>query len=463
MTIELKIPDVGESIREVQIGRWLKKEGDAIDQDENVVELETDKASMELPAPEAGVLAKILKQQGETVAVGEVIAYLEKDGKAPREKRDSEASAEKKPAPKEPSEKKSATEKTATKESEPVAAEQKREEPTEPGGKNNSDDGNSAVELPVTPSARRALRDHGLAAADIQAKGPRIHRKDVLRYVEQHQKEEKRKPLASPQPPATSPPPSTSSIQHQASSIQQPASSISPASGELEEIVPMSLIRRRIAERLVEAQQQAALLTTFNEIDMSAVQQIRAAYRERFLEKYGIKLGITSFFVKAAVDALKQQPELNAEIRGTDIVYRNYYHIGVAIGSTKGLVVPVLQFAERLSFAEIERAIDDFAQRAAKNKLKPQELEGGTFTITNGGIFGSLLSTPIVNPPQSGVLGLHAIQDRPVAREGQVVIRPMMYVALTYDHRLIDGREAVTFLRRIKEAVEDPSRMLLEV
>jgi 2-oxoglutarate dehydrogenase E2 component (dihydrolipoamide succinyltransferase) len=225
----------------------------------------------------------------------------------------------------------------------------------------------------------------------------------------------------------------------------------------------MSLIRRRIAERLVEAQQRAALLSTFNEIDMSAVGQLRAAYRDPFLEKYGIKLGIASFFVKAVVDALKSQPELNAEIRGTDIVYRNYYHIGVAIGSTKGLVVPVLQFAERLSFAEIERAIDDFAQRAAKNKLKPQELEGGTFTITNGGIFGSLLSTPIVNPPQSGVLGLHAIQDRPVAREGQVVIRPMMYVALTYDHRLVDGREAVTFLKRIKEAVEEPARMLLEV
>jgi 2-oxoglutarate dehydrogenase E2 component (dihydrolipoamide succinyltransferase) len=448
MTIELKIPDVGESIREVQIGRWLKKEGDAIDQDENVVELETDKASMELPAPEAGVLAKILKQQGETVAVGEVIAYLEKDGKAPGKKRDSAAPAEKKTAPKEPSEKKSTTEKTATKESEPVAAEQKRAEPTEPGRKKDSEVGMSAVELPVTPSARRALRDHGLAAADIQAKGPRIHRKDVLRYVEQ-QKEVVNKQKTP------------SSIEQPASSIQHPAPQ-HPAS-QLEEIVPMSLIRRRIAERLVEAQQQAALLTTFNEIDMSAVQHIRTTYRERFLEKYGIKLGITSFFVKAAVDALKQQPELNAEIRGTDIVYRNYYHIGVAIGSTKGLVVPVLQFAERLSFAEIERAIDDFAQRAAKNKLKPQELEGGTFTITNGGIFGSLLSTPIVNPPQSGVLGLHAIQDRPVAREGQIVIRPMMYVALTYDHRLVDGREAVTFLRRIKEAVEDPSRMLLEV
>jgi 2-oxoglutarate dehydrogenase E2 component (dihydrolipoamide succinyltransferase) len=445
MTIELKIPDVGESIREVQIGRWLKKEGDSIDQDENVVELETDKASMELPAPEAGVLSKILKQQGDTVAVGEVIAYLEKDGKAPREKRETDAPAAKETAEQQRSENKPTTRKAATKETQQAVTDQKQAAPPEPDRQVAQEDGETAREIPITPSARRALRDHGLAPADIPAKGPRIHRKDVLRYVEEHQKEESK----DSEQPARHGGSSTSSIQHPAS--------------ELEEIVPMSLIRRRIAERLVEAQQQAALLTTFNEIDMSAVQKIRAAYRERFLEKYGIKLGITSFFVKAAVDALKAQPELNAEIRDTNIVYRNYYHIGVAIGSTKGLVVPVLQFAERLSFAEIERAIDDFAGRAAKNKLKPQELEGGTFTITNGGIFGSLLSTPIVNPPQSGVLGLHAIQDRPVARDGQIVIRPMMYVALTYDHRLIDGREAVTFLKRVKDAIEDPSRMLLEV
>ncbi len=225
----------------------------------------------------------------------------------------------------------------------------------------------------------------------------------------------------------------------------------------------MSLIRRRIAERLVEAQQQAALLTTFNEIDMSAVNEFARRIASSSRKNTASSSASCSFFVKAAVDALKAQPALNAEIRGTNIVYRHYYHIGIAVGSTKGLVVPVLQFAERLSFAEIEQAIDDFAGRAAKNKLEPQDLEGGTFTITNGGIFGSLLSTPIVNPPQSGVLGLHAIQDRPVAREGQVVIRPMMYVALTYDHRLVDGREAVTFLKRIKEAIEDPSRMLLEV
>jgi 2-oxoglutarate dehydrogenase E2 component (dihydrolipoamide succinyltransferase) len=231
----------------------------------------------------------------------------------------------------------------------------------------------------------------------------------------------------------------------------------------MEEFVPMSLIRRHIAERLVQAQQQAALLTTFNEIDMAAVKELRTLYRDRFRQKYGVKLGFMSFFVKAVVDALRGQPKLNAEIRGRQVVYRHYHHIGIAIGSAKGLVVPVLRYAERLSFAEIEQAIDDFASRAASNKLEPQELEGGTFTITNGGIYGSLLSTPIVNPPQSGILGMHAIQDRPVAREGQVVIRPMMYVALTYDHRLVDGQEAVSFLVRIKEAIEEPSRMLLEV
>jgi 2-oxoglutarate dehydrogenase E2 component (dihydrolipoamide succinyltransferase) len=225
----------------------------------------------------------------------------------------------------------------------------------------------------------------------------------------------------------------------------------------------MSLIRRRIAERLVSAQQQAALLTTFNEIDMSAVNHLRANYRESFQAKYGVKLGFMSFFVKAVIDALKGQPALNAEIRDKSIVYRHYYDIGIAVSSSKGLVVPVLRSADRLSFAEIEQAIADFGARASNNKLDPSDLEGGTFTITNGGTFGSLLSTPIVNPPQSGVLGMHAIQDRPVAYEGQVVIRPMMYVALTYDHRLVDGRDAVTFLVRIKQALEDPSRMLLEI
>lgn len=227
--------------------------------------------------------------------------------------------------------------------------------------------------------------------------------------------------------------------------------------------MPMSPLRRRIAQRLVEAQQTAALLTTFNEADLSAVMALRARYQKVFQERHGIKLGFMSFFVKAAIDALKRFPQLNAEIRGTDIVFRNHYDIGVAVSTDKGLVVPVLANAERMSFAEVELAIADFSTRARENKLKLSELEGGTFTITNGGVFGSLLSTPIVNPPQSGILGLHAIQDRPVARDGQVVIRPMMYIALTYDHRIVDGREAVLFLRRIKEVIEEPSRMLIEI
>ena len=235
------------------------------------------------------------------------------------------------------------------------------------------------------------------------------------------------------------------------------------SAAESEKVVPMSLIRRRIAERLVEAQQKAALLTTFNEIDMSAVAELRTSLKEPFQQKYGVKLGILSFFVKAAVEALQEFPAVNAEVRGTDVVYRNSYHIGIAIGAKRGLVVPVLRDADRLSFAQIELAIDDFAARAESNKLEPADLTGGTFTISNGGIYGSLLSTPIVNPPQSGVLGLHAIQQRPVVRDGQIVIRPMMYVALTYDHRLIDGREAVTFLRRIKETVESPVRLLIGV
>jgi 2-oxoglutarate dehydrogenase E2 component (dihydrolipoamide succinyltransferase) len=361
MPVELKVPASGESITEVQIGRWVKNEGDHVERDEVVVEIETDKAAVELPAPAAGRLARVLKKEGEPARVGEVIGYIEEG--SPR----------------------------------------------------------------VMPAARRVLAERGLQPEQVTPTGPggRILKEDVVG----------RPPRAAAGPPA----------------------------GSDEEIVPMSLLRRRIAERLVEAQRTAALLTTFNEIDMSAVMALRREFGPAFQEKYGIKLGLMSFLVKAAVDALKLVPAVNAEIRGTDIVYRNYFDIGVAVGAGRGLVVPVLRHAERLSFAEVERAIADFAQRARDNKLKVEELQGGTFTISNGGIYGSMLSTPIVNPPQSGILGLHAIQDRPVARDGQVVIRPMMYVALTYDHRLIDGREAVTFLKHIKEVIETPARMVIEV
>jgi 2-oxoglutarate dehydrogenase E2 component (dihydrolipoamide succinyltransferase) len=281
----------------------------------------------------------------------------------------------------------------------------------------------------VMPSARRALKERGVQADDVQATGPggRVLKEDVMRTT----------PRAEAKPGVVA--------------------------DKQEEVVPMSPFRKKIAERLVQSQQTAALLTTFNEIDMSAAMALRKEHQESFTEKYGIKLGFMSFFVKAAIDALKLVPAVNGEIRGTDIVYKNFYDIGVAVGGGKGLAVPVIRSADRLSFAEVEQTIADFGKRAKDNKLELSELLGGTFTISNGGIYGSLLSTPIVNPPQSGILGLHAIQDRPIALNGQVVIRPMMYIALTYDHRLIDGREAVTFLKRIKQSVEAPSRMLLEV
>lgn len=295
------------------------------------------------------------------------------------------------------------------------------------------------------PAAERALAQRGLEARDIEPTGPggRLLKEDVERHV-----------ARAPEPARSIAP----------ARIELPAKVQLPAAGGgEEEIVPMSPLRRRVAERLVEAQHTAALLTTFNEIDMSAVMALRQQHKESFQQRHGVKLGFMSFFVKAVIESLKQTPQINAEIRGTDIVYHNYFDIGIAIGGGKGLVVPVLRGADRMSFAEIELAIEDFGRRARDNKIKIEELQGGTFTISNGGIYGSLLSTPIVNPPQSGILGMHAIQERPVARQGQVVIRPMMYIALTYDHRIVDGREAVLFLRHIKELLEEPSRMLLEI
>jgi 2-oxoglutarate dehydrogenase E2 component (dihydrolipoamide succinyltransferase) len=388
MPIELKVPAMGESITEVEIGSWLKPEGASVAKDENVVTLESDKATVELPSPAAGKLTRILKKKGQQAVVGEVIAYLEA-GNAPTDS----------PAPA-----KESTAAPAKKNSEPVA--------------------NKTAPEPTPALAKKAK------AVPVSIPEPEI----------------------SPEPAALEP------IEN-----PEPVQSATPSSAREEEIVPMSPLRRAVARHLVEAQHTAALLTTINEIDMSAVMGLRKEYQAAFQEKYGIKLGIMSFFVKASVEALKTFPQVNSEVRETNIVYRNYYDIGVAIGGGKGLVVPVLRNAERLSFAEIETAIGGLGQRAKENKLKPEELQGGTFTITNGGVYGSLLSTPIVNAPQSGILGLHTIQDRPVARDNNVVIRPMMYVALTYDHRVVDGREAVGFLKRVKDTVENPARMLLEV
>jgi len=435
MAIELVVPKVGESITEVQIVQWLKSEGDSVERDASLAVIETDKATVELPAPAAGILGKILKGKGATAKVGEVIGYLEAGtGKAPG----SEAKSEPRP------EAKSGSAVSFGPETGKVAV-IKKDEPFAAGPKGGTEalapasQGDPASRLSepiVMPAAARALAESGLKAQDVPATGPggRLLKEDVMRQVEA---------LASAPRPA--------------------APAAAPAGARDEEVVPMSMLRRRVAERLVQAQQTAALLTTFNEVDMTEMLELRKRHQEAFTKKYGIKLGIMSFFVKAAIEALKLVPQINAEIRGNDIVYKRYYDIGVAVGGGKGLVVPIIRNAERMSFAEIELAIADFGKRAQANALKLEELQGGTFTISNGGVYGSLLSTPIVNPPQSGVLGMHATQDRPVARNGQVVIRPMMYVALTYDHRIVDGREAVTFLKRIKDSLEDPARILLEI
>jgi 2-oxoglutarate dehydrogenase E2 component (dihydrolipoamide succinyltransferase) len=391
---ELKVPSVGESIVEVEIGAWLKKEGEAFQADEPLVELITDKATLELPAPFAGTLKKILKAQGETARVGEAIALLE-EGKV---------------------------------EAQVQAPTQAPEE--------------ASPEPLAMPAAERLMREAGVSPKEVVGTGlgGRILKEDVERHLE----ERKAPPMPEPAPPP---------------SPQAPADK----PWRVDEVVPMTPLRRRIAERLLQARQTTAMLTTFNEADMSAVIALRRELGEAFQKKHGVKLGFMSFFVKAVVQALKEIPELNAEIRDNTIVYHRYYDIGIAVGGGEGLVVPVLRDADRLSFAEIERQIADFAERARARKLKPEELMGGTFTITNGGIYGSLNSTPLLNPPQVGILGMHAIQERPVAREGQVVIRPMMYLALSYDHRIVDGREAVTFLRRVKELIENPTRLLLEV
>ncbi len=412
MAIELKVPTVGESITEVQIGEWLKAEGDAVTHDEIIVKIETDKVTVDFSAPSDGVLSRILVKKGQTAAVGDVIGYIEEGAAASPKAKAAEPAPQALPEP--------PLAKAAP--AAPPAAQEERLKSVRPT-------------IPpqgfarVMPSARRALKERGLTPDDVEATGPggRVLKEDVDRLKE--------KPAPRPAAPAD----------------------------RAEEIVPMSPFRKRIAERLVQSQQTAALLTTFNEVDMGPVMELRKTHQDAFLEKYGIKLGFMSFFVKSAIEALKLIPSVNGEIRGNDVVYKNYFDIGVAVGGGKGLAVPVIRNAERLSFAEVEQTIADFGKRAKDNKLELHELQGGTFTISNGGIYGSMMSTPIVNPPQSGILGLHAIQDRPMAVKGQVVIRPMMYVALTYDHRLVDGREAVTFLKRIKQCMEEPARILLEV
>jgi 2-oxoglutarate dehydrogenase E2 component (dihydrolipoamide succinyltransferase) len=390
MTYELKIPELGESIHEVQISHWLKPEGSWVEKDENVVEIESEKATVDLPAPAAGKITTVTKHDGQTAEVGEVVGYIEEGA------RPAQAPAEK-----------------------------------------------AKMEMIVEPAA----------AVENTAPAERPHRGTSGNG--------RRRPKAETAKPQAAPPPIP--LEEKREEKEKKTAAAPPAAQRHEEEVPMTLVRRRLAQRLLDVQRNTAMLTTVNEADLSAVVAARGKYRDEFREEFQVKLGFMSFFVKAVVEALELYPVLNAEVRDEAIVYRNYYDIGIAVAGGKGLVVPVLRDAQRMSFAGIERAIDDFAARAQANRLKPDELTGGTFTITNGGVFGSLLSTPILNGSQAGILGLHAIEDRPVARQGQVAIRPMMYIALTYDHRIVDGREAVGFLRRIKELIEEPVRMLLEV
>ncbi|HXG80157.1 MAG TPA: 2-oxoglutarate dehydrogenase complex dihydrolipoyllysine-residue succinyltransferase [Methyloceanibacter sp.] len=435
MATEIRVPALGESVVEATVGQWFKQAGDKVEADEPLVELETDKVTVEVPAPASGVLSEIMVKPGETVSVGALLgAISEGDGRAtspaatPAAPKSSGQTAAVTAVPAAPPAK--------TPPLEPKALEREPQRREEVSGE----------EMPPSPAARKLIAEAGLDARDVKGSGRRgqVLKHDALGAIERAAKtllEKERKPKAPPQP-------------------RQPVPQDDAAR---EERVRMTRLRQTIAKRLKEAQDTAAMLTTFNDVDMSAVMQLRKDYRDAFEKKYGVKLGLMGFFVKAAVAALKDIPAVNAEIDGEDIVYKNYYHIGVAVGTDRGLVVPVLRDADRMSLAEIETAIADFGVRARDGKLALEEMQGGTFTISNGGIYGSLLSTPILNAPQSGILGMHRIEERAVVRDGQIVARPMMYLALTYDHRLVDGKEAVTFLVHIKDSIEDPKRLVLDL
>jgi 2-oxoglutarate dehydrogenase E2 component (dihydrolipoamide succinyltransferase) len=425
MATEIRVPILGESVAEATVGQWFKQAGDSVTADEPLVELETDKVTVEVPSPASGVLAEIAVKAGDTVAVGAVLgAIRDAGGKQPSARTRGETKSAAVPV-------KAVTPAPAAKpklEREPSPREEVSDE-----------------EMPPSPAARKLLVESGLAAKDVVGSGRRgqILKEDVSG--------------------ASSAAEALLARERKAKATPGPRPAIPADDAAREERVRMTRLRQTIAKRLKEAQDVAAMLTTFNDVDMSAVLELRREYREAFEKKHGVKLGLMSFFVKAAALALKQVPEVNAEIDGTDIVYKNYYHIGVAVGTERGLVVPVLRDADRMTLAEIEAAIADFGARAREGKLGLEELQGGTFTISNGGIYGSLLSTPILNAPQSGILGMHRIEERAVVRDGQIVARPMMYLALSYDHRVVDGKDAVTFLVEIKKAIEDPKRLVLDL
>jgi 2-oxoglutarate dehydrogenase E2 component (dihydrolipoamide succinyltransferase) len=408
MSTDIKVPTLGESVVEATIGKWFKQEGEAVKADEILVELETDKVTVEVPSPAAGKLEKIVAASGTTVSIGALLGSIA-EGAAGSASPPAKAAVTPAPPP------------------QPIAAQ--------------------PAEQTLSPAVRKAVVENKLNPADISATGKdgRITKGDVITHLE--------KPIVSP--PASSPLPDL-----RGGAGVGPST---PAPSGTEERVKMTRLRATIAKRLKDAQNTAAMLTTFNEVDMTAVMALRNQYKDSFEKKHGTKLGFMSFFVKAAVQALKDVPAVNAEIDGEDIVYKNYYHVGVAVGTDKGLVVPVVRDCDKLSFAGIEQTIANYGKKARDGHLTIADMQGGTFTISNGGIYGSLMSTPILNAPQSGILGMHKIQERPIALNGQVVIRPMMYLALSYDHRIVDGKEAVTFLVRIKEGLEDPQRALLDL
>jgi 2-oxoglutarate dehydrogenase E2 component (dihydrolipoamide succinyltransferase) len=420
MSIQIKVPAMGESVTEATVARWFKKEGDAVARDEPVLELETDKVTVEVPAPADGAIESIAVKEGSTVQVGTVLGAIAEG---------------KKGAP-------SATVATRNPDAAaPKPAGSAPKQPTQPALERAATATPQHSNVAMMPSVRRIAEENGLSPAQASGTGKdgRVTKGDMLAALEARAAQR-----------ATMPAP-----------VEIPAGPRPRA--DREERVKMSRLRRTIALRLKESQNTAAQLTTFNEVDMSDVMRLRAEYKDSFEKKHGVRLGFMGFFVKACIAALKELPNVNAELEGDDIIYKNYYDIGVAVSTERGLFVPVVRNADELSLAQIEAAIADFGTRARDNKLKLEELQGGTFTISNGGVFGSLMSTPILNAPQSGVLGMHKIQQRPVAIDNKVEIRPMMYLALSYDHRLIDGREAVTFLVRVKENLEDPQRLLLDV
>lgn len=442
MKTEVKIPEVGESVTEALLTQWYRRDGDFVRKGEILFLIETDKVTLEVVAEGDGIL-KILVPEGATVAVGTVVAVLETDG-----------AREQEPA-------KTAPERTAGGLPPPpvVTAAGSLEDAALPsvGMPPEAAGGRSPKGMTVAPAALRLAAERGVELAKVEASGPggRVTRGDVLLFLEQSAKPV---PTAPPEGAMAGSEGSTGERRLPPAAPDAPSPLAEPTTRQ-----PMSRIRRRIAERLLAARQNTAMLTTFNEVDMSSVQTLRARFRESYRTRYGVSLGIMSFFIKAAVAALKEYPAVNSFIEGHEIVSHHYYHLGVAIGAERGLVVPVIRHADRLGFAAIEQAILDYVAKVRENRLELSDLEGGTFTISNGGVYGSLLSTPILNPPQSGILGLHRIQDRPVAIAGEVVIRPMMYLALTYDHRLIDGKEAVSFLKSIRDNVENPERLMLEI